>query len=361
MADLDEIDSLEEEPEQPQPSDTNRSAPVRRRIIPQRRQGVAVADLGSNVTPIASKISLGNSDFDIGLPTQETGQTAFDTPDIQRDEGNLADAFLFESNEQDTSTDESDTVSADENLSIDDDMIAVKDEETDLIDIFEDLDNEGIKTSEDLMGAFYTEAQADENPQPEPALGYSGFDFVWSDKSAVDEAGDRLIRESDYGAHGNTEPSTVGFGSADYHEFDDLDDDLFDLPSDGANGDSADIDEAAYGQYDPSDDVAEHGVPDGDGEFYEIPDGNIVADDDTNEAPATDGEDSDAGRENEAYNGYPVSTGTQRGLNEQDRKLVRRTFRRMLIAILIVAAIAVAGIVWLMSNGTPIFPSISLP
>jgi hypothetical protein len=33
----------------------------------------------------------------------------------------------------------------------------------------------------------------------------------------------------------------------------------------------------------------------------------------------------------------------------------------MLIAILIVAAIAVAGIVWLMSNGTPIFPSISLP
>lgn len=320
--------------------------PQRRRAIPQRRQGVAVGDLSDDVTPIASKISLSDSNLDIS-PVVAPATSAADFIDEKADQAKQEISETFD--------DVISVVDDDDESVADDDKIAVKDEESDLIDLFEDLDNEGIKTSDDLMGAFYPEGQEDVADEPqEPVNGYSGFKFAWSDKATGTD-------EQPAQGEGTYDDASFEDGfdvPADSSAYDDLDDDFF--ATDGTGTDDGYGDKAtSYDQYRVTEGIADgqqgYGYDADDSGIYEIPidEPADMVDDDIDDGDGMPGR--------MTPDGYPVSDGDQRGLNEEDRGLVRKTFKRMLIAIAVVAIIGIAGIAWLMANGISIFPSIQLP
>ena len=208
----------------------------------------------------------------------------------------------------------------------DDDRIPLKDDEEDqLIDIFDDLDKEGIKTSESLMEEVYPSYPESEDAEAGHP-NYSGFQFAWSGSDTASTDGTSDVAEEtpaapefDYGAGVVTEPSS----------------EPFDGTQEGQEG---------YAESASDGFVAET-----------VTQSFVENDDQYAEQEAVETQDS----ETMTTDGYPLSNGTDRGITEEDRSLVRKTFKRMLIVVLVVALIAVVGIVILSMNGTPIFPMLS--
>lgn len=396
------IDIINEDEEEEAEEETKVVAPRRphivipsrrnRRNVPRRRQPT-VSDTGSFMSPVSivDKISFGNNDKQVD---EETGDTAYDDidailsqpttdADLQmsdnwaENEEPIANSIPDDSEEGSNSIVETDEASQDDENDGADSTVTNEDED-DLIDIFDDLDNEGIKTSDDLMDALYS-PNSTEDEQSDGAVSdipsYSGFEFAWSDKSdssdiqAMPQGEDSEQPGTDFiGAIVSNASEDDGI---DLTDFDDLDDDLFDSDLSLNYGSSE--------QIDSSDKQLNGDVPDDLVGFpvqMEAAGGNerlaygtaAEPEDSEFESQSPYGEGDNLGEPTDELSidvtpkdGYPASKGTNRGLNKEDRTLIRKTFKRMLLEVLIIAIIAIAGIAWLMANGVAIFPGIPLP
>lgn len=370
----------------PVPSRRNRN-----RVIPKRRPST-MTDTGSFKMPsIVDKISLTDDEPEVTsvpedepiaigieddmLPTSSANESVLDAQapaddastnapaaEVDFPEGSFLtdtemplDEPTFQPQEEPVADFEDEPIAIQEDD--EDEPIAIQEDEEDFIDIFDDLDNEGIATSDDLKAVLSSEATEPVDEVTTPPS-YSGFEFAWSSKVTTLADEPVTVIEQDVAEFTETSFNTgdLDAGIDGTSEFDDLDDDLFDDDL------TSTYDPNAYAQYRADEDD------------------NAEASADDASVPAYDGS-SDTGAETAfmseaddmlddldepdldavSPDGYPISNGTDRGLNESDRTLVRKTFKRMLFAVLIVAVIAIAGIAWLMANGVAVFPSISLP
>lgn len=215
----------------------------------------------------------------------------------------------------------------------DNDDILIMDDDDEPIDIFDDLDQEGIRTQDDLMEAILPPDQDAVLADDGTVLGnYSGFEFAWSDKAA-DGYG---IVDSAVGLEFSSESNQPG--SREYVPTDTGEDEDGPYPNEwndadmavSASGDAEGASDAFASVWDEAGTSADV--------TYGEPEQGAAATDPVPEAAAL------------FSDGYPMSDGVGRGMSAGDREKMRNTFLRMIVEVGVIALIAVIGILFVLMS-----------
>lgn len=368
----------------------NRVSPKNRRKVARRKS--ASSDTG-DLSPIADKIAFGtDSDEPQPAATRPAPRNVMFAPGVGIDYGNGtggtiapgdADAPAFGSDDvlsdddllSEALLDDSDDLIA---IADDNEAIPVLDDEQEVINLFDDLDSEGVHTTEDLMEAVYPPEEISFEEQP-AETDYHGFDFSYD---AVSSPADLGFEEQDGTTlyeRVNTMPDASDPFDAVWNQTVPVESMPDDVEYDFGQGVAADpfVPTSGFASGSFSGDGTSFGGTDTDGfggvsagfDSFASPEDGFVANDFASDGFATDYADEPEADEDAEFirqhahavdeqGDYPAATGVGRGLSEEDRIRIRTTFKRMLIEIGVVAAVAVLGIIFLLVSGVPMFPSL---